>query len=40
MEEGMTDKQLDIILKMVLQIVKGSKDKEEAVRKIESLIEE
>lgn len=38
MEEVMTDKQLNTILKMVVQIVKDSADKDEAVEKIEALL--
>lgn len=38
MEEQMTDMQLDTVLKMVLQIVKDSDSKEEAIRKIEACL--
>ncbi len=34
----MTDKQLTTILKMVIQIIKDSENKEDAVKKIEELI--
>ena len=34
----MTDKQLTTILKMVIQIIKDSESKEDAVKKIEELI--
>ena len=36
-EKGMTDEQFEIVLKMILQIVKDSKDKEDAIKKIEEL---
>ena len=39
-ENNMTDKQLKVILKMMLEIVKESADKEEATKKIEDLIAE
>ena len=38
MEEEMTDYQFRTLLKMVLEIVNASADKEEAARKIERLI--
>ncbi len=38
MQEEMTDKQLTTILKMVIQIIKDSENKEDAVKKIEELI--
>lgn len=38
MQEEMTDKQLTTILKMVIQIIKYSENKEDAVKKIEELI--
>jgi hypothetical protein len=38
MEEQMTDYQFKKLLEMVLEILKGSKDKEEAVEKIEALL--
>lgn len=37
-EEIMTDNQLNTILKMTIRIIKDSKNKEEAVKKIEALI--
>lgn len=36
-EKGMTDEQFEMVLKMILQIVKDSKDKEDAIKKIEEL---
>ena len=33
----MTDEQFEMVLKMILQIVKDSKDKEDAIKKIEEL---
>lgn len=36
--EGMTDGQFTIILKMIVQIIKDSENKDDALRKIESLI--
>ncbi len=38
MEENMTDKQLETILKMIVQIIKDSDTKEDAAQKIEALI--
>lgn len=38
MEENMTDKQLETILKMIVQIIKDSETKEDAAQKIEALI--
>lgn len=40
MKEPMTDYQFKTILKMVLDILKSSKDIEEAILKIEKLLEE
>lgn len=40
MQEYMTDKQFDFIMKSVLQIVKDSATKDEAVEKLQKLIEE
>lgn len=40
MQEQMTDKQFDFIMKSVLQIVKDSKSKDEAVEKLQKLINE
>lgn len=38
MEENMTNEQMYIFLKMILEIVKGSESKEDAIRKIEDLV--
>lgn len=38
MEEGMTSKEFETVLKMIIQIIKDSKDKEDAVKKIEALL--
>lgn len=38
MEEGMTDKQFDKVLKMILLILEGCKDIEEAKEKIKDLL--
>ena len=38
MQEEMTDKQMTTILKMIVQIIKDSKDKDDAIKKIEALI--
>ena len=38
MEEGMTDFQFKKFLEMLLMILKGSETKEEAIKKIEALI--
>lgn len=40
MEESMTDYQFKTILKMVLDILKGSKDVAEATEKVEKLLED
>lgn len=36
--EGMTNQQFDQVLKMIIQIIKDSKDKEDAIKKIEELL--
>lgn len=36
--EGMTNEQFQTALKMIIQIIKDSETKEEAVKKIEALI--
>ena len=38
MDENMTDYQFETLLKMILEIVKGCETKEEAVNKIQELI--
>ena len=38
MEEGMTDKQFNKVLKMILLILEGCKDIEEAKEKIKALL--
>lgn len=38
MQEGMTNEQFNTALKMIIEIIKSSKDKEEAVKKIEALL--
>lgn len=38
MDEEMTSKELEIVLKMIIQIIKDSKDKDEAIEKIEALL--
>jgi hypothetical protein len=38
MEEGMTDKQFNKVLKMILLILEGCKDIEEAKEKIKDLL--
>ena len=40
MENGMTDKQYKGMLKMILTIIKDSESKDEAVEKIEALLDE
>ena len=37
--EGMTDKQFDKVLKMILEIIKTSKDLQEAEDKIKALLD-
>lgn len=36
--EGMTNQQFNQVLKMIVQIIKDSENKEDAVKKIEELI--
>ena len=36
--EGMTDEQFNFVLKLIVQLIKGSESKEDAVKKIEELI--
>ena len=38
MDENMTDYQFETLLKMILEIVKGCETKEEAVNKIQELL--
>ncbi len=38
--EVMTDKQMNLIIKMILEILEGCKDLEEAKAKIKALLEE
>lgn len=38
--EVMTDKQMNLIIKMILEILEGCKDLEEAKTKIKALLEE
>lgn len=38
MEQDMTNSEMVLFLKMILQIVKDSKDKEEIIKKIEELL--
>lgn len=40
MDEGMTDYRFKTFLKLILEMIRGSEDKEEAMRKIEELIGE
>lgn len=37
--ENMTDKQFDVLMNSIIQIVKDSKTKEEAVEKLQNLID-
>ena len=37
MEEGMTNEQFNTMLKMIIEIIKASDSKEDAVKKIEAL---
>ncbi len=39
MEENMTDKQMNLILKMILEILEGCEDLEQAKAKIKALLE-
>ncbi len=38
MNEGMTNQQFETVLKMIITIIKDSKDKNEAIKKIEALL--
>lgn len=38
MSEGMTNEQFNTVLKMIVEIIKASNDKEDAVKKIEALM--
>lgn len=38
MNEGMTNQQFETVLKMIITIFKDSKDKNEAIKKIEALL--
>ena len=37
MEEGMTNEQFNTVLKMIVEILKTSESKEDAIKKIEAL---
>lgn len=39
MNEGMTNKQFNIMMKLIVEVIKGCESKEEAVKKIEALLE-
>ncbi len=38
MEEGMTNEQFRTVLEMIIQIIKDSESKDDAVKKIEALL--
>lgn len=38
MDEGMTNEQFNTVLKMIIEIIKASETKEDAVKKIEALL--
>lgn len=38
MQEGMTDYQFETLIKMMIEVIKASNDKQEAVQKLESLL--
>lgn len=40
MEENMTDKQFDVLMNSIIQIVKDSDFKDDAVEKLQNLIKE
>lgn len=40
MNEGMTDKQFNIMMKLIIEVIKGCESKEEAVKKIEALMKQ
>ncbi len=37
MQEGMTNEQFNTVLKMIIEIIKSSESKEDAIKKIEAL---
>lgn len=37
MNEGMTDKQFNIMMKLIIEVIKGCESKDEAIEKIEAL---
>lgn len=37
MQEGMTNEQFNTVLKMIVEIIKSSESKEDAIKKIEAL---
>ena len=39
MPEGMTDEQFQVFLKLILQILKDSESKEDAIEKLENIFE-
>lgn len=38
MEQGMTDKEFEAVIKLIIQVIKDTEDKEELIKKIEALI--
>ena len=38
MQEGMTDYQFETLIKMTIEIIKASDDKQEAIQKLEGLL--
>lgn len=40
MEKNMTDKQFDVLMNSIIQIVKDSETKEEAIEKLQNLIKD
>mgnify|MGYP006943213168 FL=1 len=40
MEQNMTDKQFDVLMNSIIQIVKDSDSKDDAVEKLQNLIKE
>lgn len=38
MEDKMTNKEFEVIIKLIIQVIKDTDDKEELIKKIEALI--
>ena len=40
MQEGMTDYQFETLIKMTIEVIKASNDKQEAINKLEALLKD